>query len=342
MVKTLPLHKALENLSLPGLERNLFSSPAWLSVLYETYKLKLFVKYIEREGKIAGYIVYSVVSNFLEDKICVCSYCDYCDYHVSTQEDWQAFFDSLRQEYPQYRIAIRNLRDTIVRQNPNFQILSKERFHIIDIRPSPDALWGNMYDAFRRAVKQSQKSGVTTRVCGKSELYKFYDQHLRLRKSKYRLFPQPLKFFENIWKIYMDKDRGVLLGAYDGKGRFIAGTVYLQCGNTFYYKFNTSALNALHLRPNNLLMWEGIKIAKERNLEYLDLGSSGYEQQGLILFKNHAGAACHDICHLGYTPPDYKFSRKIILSVFTRFCTLPWMPNAVLRLGSQWIYPYLA
>ena len=101
-------------------------------------------------------------------------------------------------------------------------------------------------------------------------------------------------------------------------------------------------MNTLHLRPNNLLIWEGIRIAKERNLDYLDLGSSGYEQKGLILFKNHAGAACHDIYHLGYTPPNYKFSRKVILSLLTRFCTLPWMPKTFLKLGSRLIYPYLA
>ena len=342
MVKTLPLHEALKNLSLPGLERNLFSSVAWLAVVYETYKLKLFVKYIERGGKIASYIIYSVVSNFLENKICICSYCDYFDCYVSSQEDWEAFFDSLHQEYPRFRITVRNLRDMIVRQNLHFQVLSKERFHIIDVRPSLDLIWKNMYDAFRRAVKQSQKSGVTARVCGKSELYKFYDLHLRLRKNKYRLFPQPFKFFDYIWKFYMEEGKGILLGAYDQKNRFIAGTVYLQCGNTFYYKFNTSDLNYLPLRSNNLLVWEGIKIAKERNLEYLDLGSSGYEQKGLVLFKNHTGAACYDIFHLGYTPLDYRFSRKVILSAFTKFCTHPWMPNAALRWGSHLIYPYLA
>ncbi len=342
MVKTLSLKEALEKLSLPGLERNLFSSPPWLEVLYKTYQLKLQVKYIEQGDQVESYIIYSVVKNFLEHKICVCSYCDYFDCHVISQDHWQEFFLALRQEYPVFRITVRNLRDMIVRQNANFETLSKERFHIIDIRLTLDDVWKNMYDAFRRSVKQGQKNGLTIRPCAKKELLLFFDMHLRLRKMKYRLFPQPFRFFKNIWESYMEKDRGVLLGAFDKQNRFIAGTVYLQCGHTFYYKFNTSDLNSLGLRPNNLLVWEGIKWAKERKLEYLDMGSSGYEQEGLILFKNHTGACVHDIVHLGYAPPGYKFSRKIILSNFTKFCTLPWMPKSILKVGSNIIYPYLA
>ncbi len=122
----------------------------------------------------------------------------------------------------------------------------------------------------------------------------------------------------------------------------IAANVYLVCGNTLYYKFNTSSLEALSLRPNNLLFWEGIKLAKDRNLALIDMGSSGWDQKGLILFKDHTGAQTMDIVHLGYTPEGYRFSQKIILKILTRFFTLPWMPDFMVRLGSHLIYPYLA
>ncbi len=342
MVKTLAFKEALKDLNLPGLDRNLFSSPQWLSVIDKTYRLKMFIKYIEEQGKIASYIIYSVVDNFLEQKICVCSYCDYCDGYISRAEHWQLFFESLRKQYPHYRIAIRNLRDETLRQNLNFQVLSKERFHFLDISASLEVLWKNTHDSFRSPVKQAQKSGVVVRPCGKEGLKKFFALHMRLRKNKYRLFPQPYRFFDYIWQEYMERDQGVLLGAHDKQGHFIGGTIFLICNDTLYYKFNTSDLNYLKLRPNNILLWEGIKFAKGRNLKFVDLGSSGCQQEGLIRFKNHAGAACRDITHLGFTPPGYKFSRKIILSATTKFCTLPMMPNFVLRLGSNLIYPFLA
>ena len=109
MVKTLPLNEALSSLNLPNLHRNLFSSPEWLSVIQEAYDVKLFVKYLEHDGGVRSYIIYSVVKNFLEWKICVCSYCDYFDCQVATVDDWILFLKELRHEYPEYRIAILNL-----------------------------------------------------------------------------------------------------------------------------------------------------------------------------------------------------------------------------------------
>ena len=342
MVKTLPFEVALRTLALPGLERNLFSSPSWLFVLQKTYRLPLYVKYIERGGRIKSYIVHSVVSNFLEDKICVCSYCDYCDCYIEKQEDWQLFFEALRAQYPGYRMAVRNLRDETARQSPHFKVLSKERYHLLDVRPDLDTLWRKAHDSFRSPVKQAQKSGVVVRPCAKEGLKKFYALHLKLRKNKYRLFPQPYHFFENVWQMFVEKDQGVLLGAYDKDNRFIGGTIYLICGNALYYKFNTSDLNALKVRPNNILLWEGIKFAKARNLEYIDMGSSGCEQKGLIMFKDHAGAQMSDITHLGFTPPGYKFSQKRILKFMTGLFTSRWMPDVMLQWGSRIIYPYLA
>lgn len=340
-VKTIALIDALDTLNLPGLERNLFSSRDWLEVLYATYRLKLCVKYIEQDGGVVSYIVYSVVHNFLEWKICICSYCDYCDCYVRDADDWRMFIKSLQAEYPRYRIAIRNLRDATLRQCPELTVLSKERYHLLDVGEDLEVIWKRTHDSFKSAVKQGQKAGVVVRRCSRPELEKFYDLHLRVRKNKYHVFPQPFKFFDNIWRQYMEHDKGVLLGAYDPAGRFIGGNVYLICGDTLYYKFNTSSLDCLKFRPNNLLFWEGIKYAKERGLQYLDLGSSGYEQHGLILFKDHTGAKIFDITHLGCHPPDYKFSQKRILRVMTKIFTMPWMPNALVKAGSHVIYPFL-
>ena len=341
-IQTLPLAAALEKLQLPGLYRNLFSSPDWFNVIYKTYHLKIYVKYLTRGDTISSYIIYSVVKNFLEWKICICSYCDYCDSYVHSENDWLLFFKELRKEYPAYRIAIRNLRDSYVKKIDQLETLSLEKFHHLDLRPDLDILWKQSHAAHKSAIKQAEKKGVVIEICDKKELKKFYLSHLKVRKNKYRIFPQPYKFFDIIWQEYIDKDKGVLLGAFNPAGDFIGGNIYLICGNTLYYKFNTSSINALKYRPNNLLFWEGMKYGKKRNLEFLDLGSSGYEQKGLILFKNHTGAKSSDITHLGFTPPGYKFSEKRILRVFTKIATQSWIPDTVVKLSSYIIYPYLA
>jgi len=341
-VQTLPAHEAFHSLSLPDTERNLFSSPDWVEVLRKAYNLRLFIKYIERDGKIDSYIIYSVVRNFLEWKICICSYCDYCDCHVKSADDWDLFFQSLRKDYPQYRIAVRNLDDATVRQSPHFEVLSKEVHHRLDVRAPLEEVWARAHDSYKNAVKQAEKNEVVIKRCPKSELRKFFKLHFNLRKHKYRLFAQPYRFFDVIWEQYMPRNKGYLLGAYSPQGRFIAANLYLVCGNTLYYKFNTSSEEGLKLRPNNLLFWEGIKLAKELGLSYVDLGSSGSHQEGLILYKNHTGAQMSEITHLGFTPKNYKFSGKRILGVLTRIFTAPWMPDILAKWGSHIIYPYLA
>jgi CelD/BcsL family acetyltransferase involved in cellulose biosynthesis len=342
MIKTLPLSVAVKTLDLPGFDRNLFSSLDWLTVIERTYAPKLFIKYIERDGRIQSYIIYSAVRNFLEHKICICSYCDYFDCFVQSADEWQLFFDDIRREYPMYRIAIRNLRDSAVRSLPQLQVLSKEWLHLLDARDSLENLWKKTNDSFRAAVNQARRMGVTVSVGKKSDLAHMYQMHLSLRKTKYKIFSQPYQFFENIWRVYMDNDKGFLLCAYDPDGKMIAATIYLICGDTLYYKINTSSAGSLKYRPNNILFWEGIKIAKERGLDYIDMGSSGWDQKGLALFKDHTGGKRYEITHLGFAPSNYKFSKKRILRLYTQICTLPWMPDAVVKYGAKLIYPFLA
>ena len=136
IVKTLTLSEALErHLFLKGFNDNLFMSQEWLRVLMSTYQLKLFVKYIEKDGSPTSWIIYSVVRNFLEWKICVCSYCDYFDCYLTGERDWNILFESLRKKYPRYRIAMRNLRDPILRNSGNLKLLSREKYHVLDTRP---------------------------------------------------------------------------------------------------------------------------------------------------------------------------------------------------------------
>ncbi len=341
-IKTLPFLEALDKVTLPNFNQNLFCCAKWLTVLIKTYRLKLFVKYLEREGRVGSYIIYSVVKNFLEWKICLCSYCDYFDCPVADIEDWQILFESLRQEYPLYRVAIRNLRNGILRECAELTLLSREKYHFLDIRPPVAALWKNLRKSFRGAVKQSLRRGVRVRALTRGELRDFYRLHLKVRKNKYRLFPQPFHFFENIWESFIAQDQGILLGAFDSSDRLIAANLYLICADTLYYKFNTSCLHSTQYRPNNLLFWEGIKWGKARGLNFIDLGSSGWDQAGLIQFKDHTGAQAQDIYHLGAPPPGYRFSQKRILKTATRLFTLPWMPDAVTASVSRLIYPFLA
>lgn len=342
MVKTLPLFEALEKLHLPDLQRNLFFSPEWFRVIQKVYRPRILMKYIEEAGRVRSCVVYTVVRNFLEWKICVLSYCDYCDAIVSSEEDWREIFESIRKDYPEYRIAVRSLRDDKVRNCGCFHELSRERYHLLDIRPDLEHLWKKLDGSFRNQVRQGERRGLVCREGTLDDLMKFYLLHVNLRKAKYRIFAQPYRFFRAIWDEYMAKGKGFLLCGIAPDGSMVGGTIFLVCGNTLYYKINTSSPQALEYRSNNFLLWEGIKRAKSLGMEYVDLGSSGYDQHGLVHFKDSTGAKRFDIIHIGFHPEGYLFSQKRILKVYTRFMTSAWMPTWLTRAGSHLIYPFLA
>ncbi|MBF0388193.1 MAG: GNAT family N-acetyltransferase [Candidatus Omnitrophica bacterium] len=342
MIRTLPLKSALQSLTLPGVDDNLFSSPAWLRVIDRAYDPKIFVKYIERNGVIESYVFYSVVKNFLEWKVCVLSYCDYCDAHINNVADWQAVFNDIKQEYPGFRIVVRSLRDEVGRASGCFKELSREHFHILDIKGGIDSVWMGLKDKFRNQVRQGGKRGLVVRPCTRVELRDFFALHVKLRKHKYGIFAQPWLFFTVIWDEFIAKGNGFLLGAFAPGGRMVGGTLFLVCGNTLYYKINTSSQDALEYRANNCLLWEGIRLAKERGLEFVDLGSSGLGQDGLAAFKDATGARRMEIVHIGYHPEGYVFSQKRILKLYTKFFAAPWMPDWITNLGSSSIYKFLA
>ncbi len=342
-VRTLPADVALATLALPGLKNNLFSSPAWIRVILKAYGPRMFIKYIERDGRIESYVFYTVVKNFLEWKVCVLSYCDYCDAHMASASDWRLVFEDLRREYPMFRLVVRSLRDELARTCGCFQEMSREYFHLLDLggRDS-DGIWKAFDGKFRNQVRQGQSRGLVVRECTRDELKDFYALHVRLRKMKYGIFAQPYSFFTTMWDEFIGRGQGFLLGAFTPDGKMAGATIFLVCGDTLYYKVNTSSRAGVELRCNNVLLWEGIRRAKERGLLFVDLGSSGLAQDGLVAFKDGTGARRMEIIHIGYHPEGYVFSRKRLLKAYTKLFTAPWVPDVVTRWGSHLIYHFLA
>ena len=105
--------------------------------------------------------------------------------------------------------------------------------------------------------------------------------HLKIRKYKYGLLAQPFLFFQNIWRHFVESQRGfLLLAVLDDK--ILAGDLFLQWKDTLYYKFNASIPEDLSHRPNDLLIWEAIQQAKKQGLQFLDFGLSDFDQEGLV------------------------------------------------------------
>ncbi len=228
---------------------------------------------------------------------------DYCDPLVTTEGQWSELITSLCEQGSP--IVIRPLHDSIARRDPRFAETKKARWHRIDITPDLEGIWQRNDESTRRAIKKAQRDKVEVAYRQDIEAMRaYYDMHLAVRKYKYGMLAQPWTFFEAIFERWMaPKNGGILLASVDGS--VIAGTLVLRWQDTLYYKFNASARNQLGARPNDIIVWELIKLAKAQGCAWVDLGLSDWDQEGLIRFKQKYATEDGTISFLRFEPAEY-------------------------------------
>jgi CelD/BcsL family acetyltransferase involved in cellulose biosynthesis len=205
--------------------------------------------------------------------------------------------------------------------------------------------------AARRAIRKAEREGVRVDVVDDDRfLHEFYRLHLGVRKHKYRLLPQPRAFFAAIRDRFTAANGWWPLVALHG-GRVVAATLYLQWGDTLYYKFNASDPGALTVRPNDLLVWEGIRLAQRVGCRLLDLGRSDDDQPGLIRFKRGFGGQERELRTVELPPTasdDPKADAgtsaqtRRALAQATRLLTDPDVPDRATEVAGSVLYRLFA
>jgi CelD/BcsL family acetyltransferase involved in cellulose biosynthesis len=280
---------------------SVFHSPAWIRALSDTYGLDThaFVLLNSSEQPVAG-VPFCRISDGGGERIVALPFSDYCDPIAQDSSQWSLLAQCLVET--QCPVAMRCVHNDLPLADSRFTPVKQAKWHGIDLSADLDTLWGRIHDSSRRAVKKAQRDGVVVKLSRDEDaLRSFFDMHLAVRKYKYRLLAQPYSFFQNIWRQFIHEQRGfVLLASF--ADQTIGGTLFLEWKGTLYYKFNASVLADLQHRPNDLLLWEGIKYAKENGLNYLDFGLSDWDQEGLIRYKRKFATDEKTITFLKHEP----------------------------------------
>jgi CelD/BcsL family acetyltransferase involved in cellulose biosynthesis len=280
---------------------SVFHSPSWMRVLADTYGWQPS-SYIllDEQGEPRAGIPFCRIVDMVGDRIVSLPFSDYCDPLVSDADSWHRLVGRLLPEH--LPIAMRCLHNNLPLADSRFPCIKQAKWHSLDLRPQLDSLWASMHDSTRRAIRKSQREGLTIRFAeSEEELRTFFEMHLRVRKYKYGLLAQPYAFFRNIWREFVEARRGFLvLALYEGK--IVAGDFFLIWKDTLYYKFNASIPDDLSHRPNDLLIWEAIQDGKKLKLHYLDFGLSDMDQEGLIRYKRKFGTEEKTISFLRHEP----------------------------------------
>jgi lipid II:glycine glycyltransferase (peptidoglycan interpeptide bridge formation enzyme) len=265
---------------------------------------------------------------------------DYCDPLANDEESWRFLIDQLVSE--RHPISVRCLHNDLPLGDKRFAVVKQAKWHRLDLQPDLDALWKGMHDSTHRAVRKSDREGLTVRMAeSEQELRIFFEMHLKIRKYKYGLLAQPYSFFQNIWRHFVEQKHGFLMLAIF-EDKIVAGDFFLEWKDTLYYKFNASLPDDLSHRPNDLLIWQGIQEGKGRGLAYLDFGLSDIDQEGLIRYKRKFGTEEKTISFLRHAPngPPTLAEKEMrdLLSKLTNRFTDQLVPDPVTERAGEDLY----
>lgn len=323
----------------------IFHSPPWLRVLSEAYGFDIRA-YMATDGagQARGGLAFCELDDALGRRLASLPFSDSCDPLITSPEAWTALFARLHShEVP---VHLRCLDNREVWADERLTVAKRARWHRLSLEASPAELWNGLAAPTQRAIRRAERAGVVVRPLeGAEELRGFLRLHVALRKQKYRLLAQPPAFFEAMARCFRDIDGWLPLGAFLGD-RLIAATIYLRWGDTLYYKFNASALDALKARPNSLLAWAGITLGHSLGCRVFDLGPSDDDQPGLIRFKRDLGAEEQELRFLRYAPPGWSGDRGAdvgrLLGQLTGLLTAPDVPDEVTARAGALLYRFFA
>jgi hypothetical protein len=262
---------------------DVFHSTGWLRVLSLTYGFSPRAILVVEDAEAVAGAVYVDLDGFGRVSRKCLPFSDFCDPLLARSEAWPHLVDALLDDGLSFTMRCRTSRHS--NGDDRFRQTGHVSWHRCDVSRSTDEIWESLHPSARRAIRKAEKAGVDVRPAEDlTDVRDFYLLHLEVRARKYGMLAQPFSFFENIWYEFLQSGQGELLLARF-EDRVIGGTVFLDWGGTAYYKFNASDVDLLAVRPNDLLVWSGIRQAHKRGLVWLDFGVSDLDQPGLIRFK---------------------------------------------------------
>lgn len=156
--------------------------------------------------------------------------------------------------------------------------------HLVPLFASVEDQLGRCSPSMRRALRKAERSPLRLKE-GRdlADVEAYYELHCETRQ-RHGLPPQPLAFFRNIHRHLLHHDLGFVILAL-AQDRPVAGALFLTHRRHALYKFGASSESHLELRPNNLVLWQGIRRCAELGFPTLDLGRTSLDNEGLRRFK---------------------------------------------------------
>jgi Acetyltransferase (GNAT) domain len=321
---------------------SIYHHSAWRQVLLSTYGYTPFYIALENSdtGRFEGILPFLLIkSRITGNRLVSLPFTSYCPILIPESKLEEVVRFALGQ-HPRVDYLELKFLQQLDNAPAILQRQSAYMTHILDLGAGQELLFQSFHNSsIRQRIKRAEKNQIKLKM-GESEedLKKFYKLHMTTRKM-HGLPPHPYDFFANMWHILKPKGF-MLVPLMEHQGQVIAGAIVFRYKNTFIYEYSASDQNKLTISPNQLLIWEVIKIACSEGARFFDFGRSSLTNQTLINFKSRWGAHGQDLMYYYYPKANRidiegGFGRQI-LNFTNRL-----LPCSVLRLEGELFYPHL-
>lgn len=280
-------------------EASIFHSRQWLNALRLTYRYEPVAFTTHRGTDLSDAVVFCKVQSWLTGKRLVSL--PFSD-HSRPLADAASLGEILhylheRREKQRLRyIELRSaLTDLILDAQDQFACSERFCFHTIDLRPDLDTIYNGFHsNCIRRKIKRAERAELFYESGRSNELLRKFRHLLLLTRRRHQLPPQPASWFHNIITCLGEH---VTIHVVSSNAVPVASILTLTYKNTIVYKYGCSDAQFNAMGGTSLLFWKAIQQAKSAGIEKFDLGRSGYEDLGLIAFKEHLGATSSELAY---------------------------------------------
>jgi CelD/BcsL family acetyltransferase involved in cellulose biosynthesis len=267
---------------------SVFHTSAWCRVLADTYGFKPnYAAAFDDDGVIRAAVPLMLVDSWLTSRRLVgLPFSDLCTPLVADEEYGLAALQAAQSQVDELGASMLEMRGRCAFDAGALGFTNGTNFlrHIIPLEADEGAMRRRLHDSAKRAIKKAEREGITVRERNDIGAMREFYRLTVMTRRKHGLLPQPWRFFRNLHKHLFETGQGRLLLAEHG-GKVIAGDLLLRFRDELVYKFNASDPAFLHLRPNNLLLWEAMRTGGAQGCTSLDLGRCDLDNEGLRRFK---------------------------------------------------------
>lgn len=273
-----------EFVSLPG--GTFFHSLEWARILAETYHYKpKYMAFYERD-KLVDILPFMELKGILRRRRGVSlPFTDYCGHLKGDPGFLRRALDLI------IDFARKSGWRTIELRGGDLPDVQASTFfyrHTLDLTGGEEKIMSRFKTSTQRNIRKALRQDVKVSPFNTLESVKvYYDLHCLTRK-RHGVPPQPFSFFKNIFNHVISKNKGFVALA-EHAGRFVAGAVYFRFGDMAMYKFGASDVAYQQLRPNNIIIWETIRLLSTEGCRELCFGRTEQGNEGLRRFKRGWG-----------------------------------------------------